>query len=153
MHVAEAPATREELCSALAAAGEAGTPVRFRGGGTKLGWPPAAPPETRELSTAGLTQIVEHNAGDLTAVLEAGVPLAEAQALFAKAGQRLALDPPDGGATIGGATSNSNITLFPSARNTAWFPEIIFDVVTLFTLPLISSCVGLKEMTSSGDVL
>jgi glycolate oxidase FAD binding subunit len=102
MQVAQAPATREELASALAAAGEAGTPVRFRGGGTKIGWPPAAPPETVELSTAGLTEIVEHNAGDLTAVLEAGVPLAAAQAVFAKAGQRLALDPPLGGATVGG---------------------------------------------------
>ena len=108
MHVAEAPATREELCAALAAAGEAGTPVRFRGGGTKLGWPPAAPPDAIELSTAGLTRIVEHNAGDLTAVLEAGVPLAEAQALFAKEGQRLALDPPDGGATIGGVVASGD---------------------------------------------
>jgi glycolate oxidase FAD binding subunit len=108
MQVAEAPATREELCSALAAAGEAGTPVRFRGAGTKLGWPPAAPEDAIELSTAGLTQIVEHNAGDLTAVLEAGVPLAEAQALFGKAGQRLALDPPDGGATIGGVVASGD---------------------------------------------
>ena len=80
------PATREELAAALGEAGEAGTPVRFRGGGTKLGWPPAAPSGAIELSTAGLTKIVEHNAGDLTAVLEAGVPLAEAQALFAKEG-------------------------------------------------------------------
>jgi glycolate oxidase FAD binding subunit len=108
MHVAQAPATREELASALAAAAEAGRPVRFRGGGTKLGWPPAAPTDTLELSTAGLTEIVEHNAGDLTAVLEAGVPLAEAQALFAKAGQRLALDPPDGGATIGGIVASGD---------------------------------------------
>ena len=108
MHVAQAPATREELASALAAAGEAGTPVRFRGAGTKRAWPPALPPDALELSTAGLTQIVEHNAGDLTAVLEAGVPLAEAQALFAKAGQRLALDPPDGGATIGGVVASGD---------------------------------------------
>jgi glycolate oxidase FAD binding subunit len=108
MHVAQAPATREELASALAAAGEAGTPVRFRGAGTKQAWPPAPPPDALELSTAGLTQIVEHNAGDLTAVLEAGVPLAEAQALFAKAGQRLALDPPDGGATIGGVVASGD---------------------------------------------
>ena len=108
MQVAQAPATREELASALAAAGEAGTPVRFRGAGTKQAWPPAAPPEALELATAGLTQIVEHNAGDLTAVVEAGVPLAEAQALFAKAGQRLALDPPDGGATIGGVVASGD---------------------------------------------
>jgi glycolate oxidase FAD binding subunit len=111
MKVAEAPATREELCSALAAAGEAGTPVRLRGGGTKSGWPRAAPEGTLELSTAGLTQILEHNAGDLTAVLDAGVPLAEAQALFAKEEQRLALDPPlgdDGGATIGGVVASGD---------------------------------------------
>jgi glycolate oxidase FAD binding subunit len=110
----QAPATREELCSALAAAGEAGTPVRLRGAGTKSCWPPAAPEGTIELSTAGLTQILEHNAGDLTAVLEAGVPLAEAQALFANEGQRLALDPPLGGeggagrATIGGIVATGD---------------------------------------------
>jgi glycolate oxidase FAD binding subunit len=108
MQVAQAPVTREELASALAAAGEAGTPVRFRGAGTKQAWPPAPPAGALELSTAGLTQIVEHNAGDLTAVLEAGVPLSEAQALFAKAGQRLALDPPDGGATIGGVVASGD---------------------------------------------
>jgi glycolate oxidase FAD binding subunit len=108
MHVAQAPTTREELCSALAAAGKEGTPIRFRGGGSKGGWPPPAPPEALELSTAGLTQILEHNAGDLTAVLEAGVPLAEAQALFAKEGQRLALDPPDNGATVGGVVASGD---------------------------------------------
>src|SRR5688500_5662138 len=103
----KAPTTREELASTLASAAEAGTPVRFRGGGTELGWPPAAPADAVELSAAGLTQIVEHNAGDLTAILEAGVPFAEAQALFAKEGQRLALDPPDpGGATSGGVVAS-----------------------------------------------
>jgi glycolate oxidase FAD binding subunit len=103
------PATREELAAALAEAARAGTPVRFRGGGTKLGWPPAAPASATLLSTTGLTKIVEHNAGDLTAVLEAGVPLAEAQAVFAKEGQRLALDPPDpGGATVGGVVATGD---------------------------------------------
>ncbi len=105
MHVAEAPATREELGAALSAAAEAGTPVRLRGAGTKIGWTRPAPPGTIELSTAGLNAIVEHNAGDLTAVLEPGVRLADAQATFAKAGQMLALDPPDGGATVGGVVA------------------------------------------------
>jgi glycolate oxidase FAD binding subunit len=108
MHVAEAPATREELGAALSAAAEAGTPVRFRGGGTKLSWTRPAPPEAIELSTTGLNEIVEHNAGDLTAVLEPGVPLADAQATFAKAGQMLALDPPDGGATVGGIVATAD---------------------------------------------
>ena len=105
MHVAEAPATAEELGSQLHAAAEAGTPVRFRGAGTKLGWAPPAPPDALELSTAGLNEIVEHNGGDLTAVLGPGVLLADAQATFAKAGQMLALDPPDGGATVGGVVA------------------------------------------------
>ena len=43
-----------------------------------------------------MAEILEHNEGDLTAVLQAGVPLAEAQALFAEAGQMFALDPPLG---------------------------------------------------------
>jgi glycolate oxidase FAD binding subunit len=77
-------------------------PVRIRGAGTKLRWAPD-PDGAVELSTAELDRIVEHNAGDLTAVLEAGVPLARAQEVFRSAGQMLALDPFDaGGATIGG---------------------------------------------------
>ena len=72
-----APASAAELAAELAAA--AGT-VRVLGAGTKLRWAPDASPEL-ELSTAGLDRIVEHNAGDLTAVLEAGVPLARAQEL------------------------------------------------------------------------
>ena len=108
MHVAAAPATREELGAALSAAAEAGTPVRFRGAGTKLGWTRPAPPDAIEISTAGLNAIVEHNAGDLTAVLEPGVRLADAQATFAEAGQMLALDPPDGGATVGGVVATAD---------------------------------------------
>ena len=92
----------ENVVEALRRAGEEGTPVRFRGGGTKLGWAANRGEPVIELSTAGLDRILEHNAGDLTAVLEAGVPLARAQAAFAEASQMLALDPPDDGATIGG---------------------------------------------------
>ena len=108
MHVAEAPTTREGLSAVLSAAAEAGTPVRFRGGGTKPTWPPPAPENTLELSTSALNGIEEHNAGDLTAILAAGTPLADAQAAFAKAGQMLALDPPDQGATIGGVMATAD---------------------------------------------
>ncbi|MEA2331271.1 MAG: glycolate oxidase binding subunit [Thermoleophilaceae bacterium] len=93
-----APSSGAELAAALA---EANTTVRVRGAATKLGWAAATEPGL-ELSTAGLDRVVEHNAGDLTAVLEAGVPLERAQAKFAEAGQMLALDPPGAGATIGG---------------------------------------------------
>ena len=64
-----------------------------------------------DLETSGLDQIVEHNVGDFTAVLQAGVRLADAQAAFAAEGQMLALDPPlgaDDGATIGGMVATAD---------------------------------------------
>lgn len=78
------------------------------GSGTKFGW--GRPTEADvTISTRGLDGLLEHNAGDLTAVLEAGVPLAEAQEAFAPAGQMLALDPPDPGrATIGGVVATAD---------------------------------------------
>jgi glycolate oxidase FAD binding subunit len=94
------PASAAEVATQLAAGGR----VRPVGGGTKLDWgAPGSAPDV-ELSTGRLDRIVAHNDGDLTAVLQAGVPLARAQEAFALLGQRLALDPPDGGgrATIGG---------------------------------------------------
>jgi glycolate oxidase FAD binding subunit len=94
------------VAEALRAAAEAGQSIRIVGGGTKL-YPDAAPVDV-ELSTAGLDTILEHNAGDLTAILQAGVPLARAQEVFAEQGQMLALDPPDGGATIGGVVATAD---------------------------------------------
>jgi glycolate oxidase FAD binding subunit len=95
----QSPSSAEELAATLAGAA---TTVRLRGAGTKSRWAADAEPGL-VLSTAQLDRVVEHNAGDLTAVLEAGVPLARAQETFREAGQMLALDPPDpGGATIGG---------------------------------------------------
>jgi glycolate oxidase FAD binding subunit len=98
-----APESFPEVAEALRAAGADRRALRPRGGGTKLGWGRPAAADL-ELSTAGLARVVSHDVGDLTAVLEAGVPLADAQATFAGAGQRLALDPPEGGGspTVGG---------------------------------------------------
>jgi glycolate oxidase FAD binding subunit len=86
----------------LAETAAGGGRVRFRGGGTKLGWGVAVGGEWAELGLERLDRTLEHNTGDLTAIFEAGVPLARAQAELAAAGQRLALDPPDAGATLGG---------------------------------------------------
>ena len=102
----EAPSSPEEFAAALARAGEAGQGVRFRGGGTKFDWGVTGSEPPLELSTACLDAILEHNAGDMTAVLEAGIPLARAQQAFAAEGQMLALDPPDlGDATLGGVVA------------------------------------------------
>jgi glycolate oxidase FAD binding subunit len=85
--------------------------VRPRGGGTKLGWGRAGPIQAVDFDTRRLNRILEHNEGDFTAILEAGVSLADAQARFAAAGQMLAIDPPLGpgdAATIGGVMATND---------------------------------------------
>jgi glycolate oxidase FAD binding subunit len=89
-----APRTFDEAAAMLASASAAGQTVRIVGSGTKLGWGRASSDPDVELHTSALDRIVEHNAGDLTASLQAGVPLAVAQRTFGAAGQMLALDPP-----------------------------------------------------------
>ena len=91
----------------LREATESGSTVRFSGGRTKFDWGGPVKADV-EISTLELDRIVEHNVGDLTAVLDAGVALADAQAAFAAEGQMLALDPPDGGATIGGVVATAD---------------------------------------------
>ena len=91
----------------LKSASAEGATVRFAGGRTKFDWGGPAPADV-EISTLDLNEIREHNVGDLTAVLEAGVKLADAQAAFAAEGQMLALDPPDLGATIGGVIATAD---------------------------------------------
>ncbi|HEX7298428.1 MAG TPA: FAD-binding protein [Solirubrobacteraceae bacterium] len=94
--------TAQEVAASLREA----TAVRVISGGTKLSW--GRPVEASELSVAELDAIVEHNEGDLTAILQAGVPVAAAREAFAAAGQMLALDPPDDGATIGGVVATGD---------------------------------------------
>jgi glycolate oxidase FAD binding subunit len=100
----------EELAGRLGAAAKEGRAVRPVGGGTKLSWGRDAGTAEVALSTAGLGEIREHNAGDYVAVLEGGLRLTAAQARFTAAGQRLALDPPlgDGAATIGGVLATGD---------------------------------------------
>lgn len=105
------PRSTEEVASELARTSAAGQAVRIAGAGTKLGWGRTDGHYDALLCTAHLDRIREHNAGDLTAVLEAGVPLAEAQERFAAAGQMLALDPwlgDDQQATVGGVLATSD---------------------------------------------
>jgi glycolate oxidase FAD binding subunit len=98
------PGSVQEAAALLRDLGAQGRAVRPVGAGTKLDWGGPSPADAVALETGGLARILEHNAGDFTAVLEAGVPIAEAQAAFAQAGQALALDPPfAGGGGVDGA--------------------------------------------------
>jgi glycolate oxidase FAD binding subunit len=95
-----------DVAAALHDAERDGRRLRIRGTGSRRWGRPAE--ADGELSTEGLDAIVEHNEGDLTAIVQTGVPVARAQEAFASAGQMLAVDPPGGG-TIGGliATADS----------------------------------------------
>ena len=107
----ETPSSREEAAEVLREASARDERVRLRGGGTKLSWGGVGEPAQVELSTEGLDELVEHNEGDLTAVIEAGVPLARAQEAFAEANQQIALDPPigeGGAATVGGVMATGD---------------------------------------------
>jgi glycolate oxidase FAD binding subunit len=107
----EHPDTPEEAAELLRTLGADGRTVRVRGGGTKSTWGPPAEPVATEIVTGGLGRVLEHNEGDFTAVLEAGVPLARAQQVFAAGGQMLALDPPLGdadAATLGGVLATAD---------------------------------------------
>jgi glycolate oxidase FAD binding subunit len=117
----EAPETFAQAAAVLRAAGADGQRVRIVGGATKSRWGRAHAPYEVALRTDALDSILAHNAGDMTATLQAGVPLAAAQEAFAHAGQTLSLDPPlagadtrgdalDGGgsATIGGIVATAD---------------------------------------------
>ena len=110
----ERPTTIDQMAEAVREHADAGRAVRPRGGGTKLGWgtsPRDSAPAPTDLDTRALNRVVEHNEGDFTAVVEAGMPLAAAQAAFARAGQMLAIDPPLGendAATIGGVLATND---------------------------------------------
>lgn len=86
------PSTLEEAATWLAAAGAAGRRVRIG----------------EDLVTDGLDRVLEHEAGDLTCAVEAGIRLSALRDALAPHGQRLALDPP-GDPTVGACLA-ANLT-------------------------------------------
>lgn len=106
-----APETYAEAANMLREAAEGNGGLRIRGGGTKLGWGRPTPDVDHELSTKHLDQVLEHNEGDFTAIVQAGVRLRDLQRELRSKGQRLSLDPPAGesdGATIGGIAATAD---------------------------------------------
>jgi len=78
-----------EAAEALAGAAECGERVSIERPGGEV-----------EISTRRLDQVLEHEAGDLTCIVEAGVRVRDLNERLAEHGQMLALDPP-GNPTIG----------------------------------------------------
>lgn len=78
--------------------------VLFKGAGTKMGWAGCPADPDLVLESGGLDRLLDHNPADMTASVQAGMPLRTLQDRLAEAGQWLALDPPTqpDGATLGG---------------------------------------------------
>ena len=97
------PGSTEEIATVVRHAAAAGVPVLAWGGGTAAS---VGPPPARGglvLSLRRLARVVEHEPGDLTVTVEAGLTLDGLQSALRARGQWLSLDPPDGErATIGG---------------------------------------------------
>ncbi len=97
------PGTREEVAAVVTQAAEDGVPVTPWGGGTRMSI--GAPPVRLGivLGLRRLARVIEHEPGDLTVTVEAGIGLGALQAELQRRGQWLSLDPADPGAsTIGG---------------------------------------------------
>ena len=97
-----APGSTEEAAAVLRTAAAEGLAVVARGGGTKLGW--GTPPRRLDLivDTRRLDRVVEHAAGDLVVIVQAGVTLAALGERLAGDRQQLAVDELVPGTTVGG---------------------------------------------------
>ncbi|GAA4725211.1 glycolate oxidase FAD binding subunit [Promicromonospora umidemergens] len=103
------PTSADGVAAVLREATAQGLVTVARGAATALDW--GAPPERVDLilDTTGLHRLVEHGAGDLVVVAEAGLPVAELSETVRAAAQELVVDlPPErlaAGSTVGGALS------------------------------------------------
>jgi glycolate oxidase FAD binding subunit len=101
---AAAPSSTAEVSALLREAAAAGLAVVPRGAGTGLAW--GAPPSRCDLvvDLRSMDQVVEHEAGDLVARVQAGATIGQLAVAFGSAGQQLALDVP-AEATVGGVVA------------------------------------------------
>jgi glycolate oxidase FAD binding subunit len=117
------PAGVTEAAAVLAAASSLGMTAVPRGSGTRLAW--GVPPTGCDLvvDTSRMNKVLEHAAGDLVVRVQAGVGLDQLAGVLAKAGQRLALDPPA-------------YAPFPGPGHSATLPVPPHSTVPVTTLPI-----------------
>ncbi|MCW2791094.1 MAG: glcE [Nocardioides sp.] len=96
------PADTAQVSEVLKAAAGHRLSVVPRGRGTKLSW--GRPPDSADvlLDVSALDEVLDHAAGDLIVVTQAGARLADVQQAVGRGGQRLAIDETVPGASIGG---------------------------------------------------
>ena len=74
--------------------------------GSRLDWGPAVHPASAVVSTARLDRILDHNPGDFTVTVQAGMPLLELQRQLAQQRQWLTVDWPWGSGPGGGGSGS-----------------------------------------------
>lgn len=102
------PGSVDEVAAVIGLAAEAARPVTPWGGGTaaKVGMPGA--PGGLVLGLRRLSRLLEHEPGDLTASVEAGITVEAFQAALRDRGQWVSLDPADArAATVGGVLATN----------------------------------------------
>ena len=102
------PETPEAFASVLAHASAEQMATVIRGGGTKLAWgrPPAA--VDLVVSTSRLTRLLAHRHGDLTATVQAGMPLRNLNAALSAERQWLPIESAFEGSTVGGIVATND---------------------------------------------
>lgn len=100
------PGSLDEVRAVVELASRAGVAVVPWGGGTAAGVGTPAPRVGLVLGLGRLGRLVEHEPGDMTATVEAGMTVAALQTALRARGQWLSLDPPDADrATLGGVVA------------------------------------------------
>lgn len=101
--VAVFPGSAEEISAVLAACSEAKAAVVPWGAGMHMGLGMAPKRASVVVCLGRLNRVLDHEPGDMTSTVQAGIALSEYQAQLGRHRQFLALDPPGAGrATIGG---------------------------------------------------
>ncbi|MBA3524647.1 MAG: FAD-binding oxidoreductase [Geodermatophilaceae bacterium] len=102
------PVSTEQTAQLLRVAAQLELTVVARGAGTRLGW--GAPPRRVDLlvDLTRMSAVLDHAAGDLVVVAQAGCPVATLNEAVASAGQRLALDDAAPGSTLGGSVATNS---------------------------------------------
>jgi glycolate oxidase FAD binding subunit len=101
------PDSPEALAEVLAWSSREGLSLVLRGSGTKLEWGRRPAEIDLVVSTRRLKQVLAHSHGDLTATVEAGATVADANRELARHGQWLPLNTSFEAATVGGTIATN----------------------------------------------
>jgi glycolate oxidase FAD binding subunit len=102
------PGSADEMAQVVRLCADTGVPVIPWGGGTAMSLGPPPPDGALVVGTRRLARVLEHEPGDLTATVEAGITLDLLQATLGQRGQWWPLDPPQPArATVGGVLATN----------------------------------------------